>query len=127
MKLSAAAALRAKNPATNRYSDGQNLYLNVLAEEGILGLLSLIALAIAALATIYRGCHVRDPAGRAICAASGVGIMTLALHSLLDVTLPGPIGLPAFALLAVAAIFIALDREQPRRRFRQAASFASSE
>ena len=105
----------------------QNLYLNVLAEEGILGLLSLIALAIAALATIYRGCHVRDPAGRAICAASGVGIMTLALHSLLDVTLPGPIGLPAFALLAVAAIFIALDREQPRRRFRQAASFASSE
>jgi O-antigen ligase len=94
----------------------QNLYLNVLAEEGILGLLSLITLAIAALATIYRGCHVRDPAGRAICTASGVGIMTLALHSLLDVTLPGPIGLPAFALLAVAAIFVALDRDNERLR-----------
>ena len=89
----------------------QNLYLNVLAEEGIIGFFSLIALAIAALATIYRGCHVRDPAGRAICMASGAGIMTLALHSLLDVTLPGPIGLPAFALLAVAAIFVARDRE----------------
>jgi O-antigen ligase len=93
----------------------QNLYLNVLAEEGILGFLSLIALALAALATIYRGCRVRDPAGRAICMAAGAGIMTLALHSLLDVTLPGPIGLPAFALLAVAAIFVARDREARRR------------
>jgi O-antigen ligase len=88
----------------------QNLYLNVLAEEGIIGLLSLIALALGALATIYRGCKVRDPAGRTICMASGAGIMTLALHSLLDVTLPGPIGLPAFALLAVAAIFVTRDR-----------------
>jgi O-antigen ligase len=94
----------------------QNLYLNVLAEEGMVGLLSLIALALGALATIYRGCKVRDPAGRAICMAAGAGTMTLALHSLLDVTLPGPIGLPAFALLAVAAIFIAHDREQPSRR-----------
>jgi O-antigen ligase len=93
----------------------QNLYLNVLAEEGILGLCSLLALALVALGTIYRGCRVSDPAGRAICMASGAGILTLALHSLLDVTLPGPIGLPAFALLAVAAIFVAQDREQPRR------------
>ena len=97
----------------------QNLYLNVLAEEGIIGLVSLIALAFGALATIYRGCKVRDPAGRAICMASGAGIMTLALHSLLDVTLPGPIALPAFALLAVAAIFVARDRA-PRRESRAA-------
>jgi O-antigen ligase len=96
----------------------QNLYLNVLAEEGIVGLLCLIALAIAALLTLYRGCRVRDPAGRAICMASGAGMMTLALHSLLDVTLPGPIGLPAFALLAVAAVFVARDRAaQPGSRF----------
>jgi O-antigen ligase len=94
----------------------QNLYLNVLAEEGIVGLLCLIALAIAALVTLYRGCRVRDPAGRAICMASGAGIMTLALHSLLDVTLPGPIGLPAFALLAVAAVFVARDREPQHGR-----------
>jgi O-antigen ligase len=90
----------------------QNLYLNVLAEEGIIGLLSLLALALAAVITIYRGCRVRDPAGRAICMASGAGIMTVALHSLLDVTLPGPIGLPAFALLAVAASFVARDKSQ---------------
>jgi O-antigen ligase len=88
----------------------QNLYLNIAAEEGIVGLITFLALAIASLATIYRGCRVRDPAGRAICTASGAGIMTLALHSLLDVTLPGPVGLPAFALLAVAAIFVARDR-----------------
>jgi O-antigen ligase len=93
----------------------QNLYLNVLAEEGIIGFFSLIALALAAVATVYRGCRVRDPAGRAICMASGAGIMTLALHSLLDVTLPGPIGLPAFALLAVAAIFVTRDREEESR------------
>jgi len=93
----------------------QNLYLNVLAEEGLLGLLALIALAAAALGTIYRGCKVRDPAGRAICMASGAGIVTLALHSLLDVTLPGPIALPGFALLAVAATFVARDRERPPR------------
>jgi O-antigen ligase len=88
----------------------QNLYLNIAAEEGIVGLLTFFALALAALVTIYRGCRVRDPAGRAICMASGAGSMTLALHSLLDVTLPGPVGLPAFGLLAVAAIFIARDR-----------------
>jgi O-antigen ligase len=106
----------------------QNLYLNVLAEEGIIGLLSLLALAIAAVVTIYRGCRVRDPAGRAICMASGAGIMTLALHSLLDVTLPGPIGLPAFALLAVAATFVALDRPEagPRRRSAVAAGEAGT-
>jgi O-antigen ligase len=92
----------------------QNLYLNVLAEEGFVGLLSFMALALASLSMLYRGSRVRDPAGRAICMASGAGILTLALHSLLDVTLPGPIGLPAFALLAVAAIFVARDREIAR-------------
>ena len=87
----------------------QNLYLNVLAEEGIVGLAALLFLVIMSLATAYRGCHIRDRLGHAICLGLGAGIITLGVHSLLEVTLLGEVALPLFALVAVATVFVARD------------------
>jgi O-antigen ligase len=89
----------------------QSLYLNVMAEEGLIGLGALVLLALAALGVVYRGARVRDPVGRAICIGIGAGVMTLGVHSFLEAELLGEIGLPFFGLLAVAAGFVALDRE----------------
>lgn len=90
-----------------------NLYLNILAEEGLIGILAFLAFAGAAVATTYRGCRVRDPAARAVCVGLGAGLMTLALHSMLEVTLFSEVSMPLFALLGVAATFVALEREGP--------------
>jgi O-antigen ligase len=99
----------------------QNLYLNILAEEGILGLIAFLILSIASIGVVYQGCRVRDATGRAISMAAGAGIMTLAFHSLLDVTLFGPVAIPVFGLIGVSTMFVMLDRggwRGSRRRLR---------
>lgn len=87
-----------------------NLYLNILAEEGIIGLAAFAILAFAALTVTYRGCRVADPAGRIVCLGLGAGLLTFALHDLLEVTLLD-LFQPLLALLAVAAIFVMRDRD----------------
>jgi O-antigen ligase len=93
----------------------QSLYLNILAEQGLVGIATFLLLVLVSLGVVYRGCHVRDPAGRAICVGAGAGLVTLAFHSLLDVTLFGPMALPVFALVGVAAVFVSLDRSRDPR------------
>lgn len=88
----------------------QNLYLNILAEEGILGIIAFLLLSITSIGVVYQGCRVRDATGRAISMAAGAGIMTLAFHSFLDVTLFGPVAIPVFGLIGVSAMFVMLDR-----------------
>ena len=88
-----------------------NLYLNILAEQGLLGIVAFLGLALSSLATAYRGARIRDPAGRALCVALGVGLITLGVHSLLEVTLFSELSQPLFALLAMAGLFVALDRK----------------
>jgi O-antigen ligase len=92
----------------------QNQYLNVLAEEGLVGMVAFALLAIGAVAVARRGSNVADPVGRSICLGIGAGIMTLAVHSMLDVNLFGEVALPLFALLAVAAGFVALNEREAR-------------
>jgi O-antigen ligase len=93
----------------------QSLYLNILAEDGLIGIVALAAFGIAAAGTAYRASHVRDPQGRAIGLGLGAGLMVLAVHSVVEVTsFDGErLELPLLALLAVATIFIRTDREQP--------------
>lgn len=90
-----------------------NLYLNILAEEGLVGIIAFLAFAGTAVVTTYRGCRLRDPAARAVCIGLGAGLMTLALHSMLEVTLFSEVSMPLFALLGVAAAFVVLEREAP--------------
>ncbi|MDQ3758441.1 MAG: O-antigen ligase family protein [Actinomycetota bacterium] len=85
-----------------------NLYLNVLAEQGLVGLCALAWLAFGAVAIAYRGSRVADPAGRAFCLGLGASLMTFAFHNLLEVTL-ADLFLPLLALLAVASVFVIRD------------------
>lgn len=84
----------------------QSLYLNILAEEGILGFGAFLLFAFAAVASCFRGAWLADPLGRSVALGAGAGLFTLAVHSLLEVTLIGEVALPLFALLAVVGSFV---------------------
>lgn len=88
-----------------------NLYLNILAEEGTIGFLAFLAFALAAVQVAYRGARARDPAARTISLAVGASLLTLGIHSILEVTLLSELVLPLFALLAVTAVYVSLERE----------------
>jgi O-antigen ligase len=91
----------------------QNQYLNILAEEGLIGIVAFALLSVAAVGAARRGSKIADPMGRNVCLGIGAGIMTLAVHSTLDVNLFGEVALPLFALVGVATGFVALnEREQ---------------
>jgi O-antigen ligase len=87
----------------------ENLYLHVLAEQGIVGLAALLLLLLAALLTVARGSRVRDPAGRIVCFGIGAGLVTLILHGLVQVTIFTQTLFLLVALLAVAGRFVTLD------------------
>lgn len=85
----------------------QNLYLNILAELGIVGFAAFLVFAVAAVAAAFRRARLRDPVTRAVALAVGAGLLTLGVHSLLEVTLIGEVALPLFALLAVLGSVVA--------------------
>jgi O-antigen ligase len=86
-----------------------NQYLNILAEQGVVGIAAFALFAFVAVAAVYRGSRAVDPAARAISLAMGAGLLTLAAHGMLEVTLQTEIALPLFTLLGVVAAFGALD------------------
>lgn len=90
----------------------QNQFLNVLAEEGTLGIVTFGLLGLTGLAAAYRGARVRDAAGRAISLGVGAGLVVLAIHGQLDVPMFGErIEMPLLALLGVVTVFVRLDDE----------------
>ncbi len=91
----------------------QNLYLNVLAEEGLLGIVALAFLLAFAVTTAYRGCRLSDPRGRMLGFGLGIGIVALLIHSLVEVTLTTPLMLPLAGLLAAMAVWLWLERAEP--------------
>lgn len=91
----------------------QNQFLNVLAEQGTLGILTFGLLGATALAAAYRGSRIRDPAGRATSLGAGMGLLVLAIHGLLDVPLFGErIEMPLLVVLGVVTVFVRLDAEE---------------
>ncbi len=90
----------------------QNLFLNVLAEQGLVGVASLGLLLATALLVLIRGTRVADPAGRGVALALGAGVFGIVVHSILEVTLLSELALPLFTLLAVVAGFVALEYER---------------
>ena len=109
----------------------QNLYLNILAEEGLLGLIAFLLFAGASMRRAFVGSRSDDPLTRAICLGIGSGMTALAVHSLLDVGFYGEVAFPLFSLIAVATALTALDRvraddTQPARDAIEAAGIASA-
>ena len=93
--------------------NAQNLYLNTLAEEGIIGLGALVVLLASALWTAGRGARAPDARGRAICLAVGAGLATLCVHGILEATLLNEVAFPLFALLASCACWATAEAESP--------------
>jgi len=88
----------------------QSQYLNILAEEGILGALAFLVLSMVALRVSYLAARLPDRLGRALGYGLGAGLVALAVQGFLDANLIGEIAFPVFALLAVAGVFVRLDR-----------------
>jgi O-antigen ligase len=95
----------------------QNLYLNVLAEQGIVGIGALAALLGAALLLLYRASKAVDPLVHAVGLGAGAGTAGMLLHSLLEVTMLSELALPLFGLLAVAAVGVGLEPQRRRSDF----------
>jgi O-antigen ligase len=91
----------------------QSIYLQALAEQGIVGLLVLLAFCGVVIVVLFRASRVRDPVGRGIGAATGVAFVGLLIHGFLEVPLLSEASLPLFALIGVAAVFADLDRDEP--------------
>jgi O-antigen ligase len=91
----------------------QNLYLNVLAEEGAVGAGALALLLVAALVAFYRSSRIADPALRAIGLGCGAGFVAMLFHGMLELTLFTEMTLPFFALLAVATRAAAMAKTEP--------------
>ena len=80
-----------------------NIYLNVLAEQGMLGLLAFAVLAGAIVWTMRDGRHARDPRTRALCAGVGVAVMAWAVAGMLDTIPFSQAAIALFALIGLAA------------------------
>jgi hypothetical protein len=81
-----------------------NLFLTILAEQGIIGALAFLGLLGAALWSCRRAARRSDPLDRALGIGLGAGLCALLVHSLLEYTLFGEVALPIFALLGVIAV-----------------------
>ena len=81
----------------------QSIYLQALAEQGIIGLLALLAFCIAVLVVLHRASRVRDRVERAIGIAVGAAFVGILIHGFLEVPLFSEVALPLFALIGVAA------------------------
>jgi O-antigen ligase len=88
----------------------QNLYLNIMAEEGLLGLMAFLLFAGASMRRAFIGSRSDDPLIRAICLGIGSGMTALAVHSLLDVGFYGEVAFPLFSLVAVATTLTTFER-----------------
>jgi O-antigen ligase len=87
-------------------SSSHNMYLNTLAEQGILGLLGLALLALATLPVLYSGRRLEDPFARAVCGGLGAGVATWAVRGMFDAGLYGDVILPVAALTAVSVLAV---------------------
>jgi O-antigen ligase len=100
-----------------------NLFLTILAEEGIIGALAFLGLMGAALAICRRAALRADPLTRALGIGLGAGLCAMLVHSLLEYTLFGEMSFVVFALLGVVAVLVdqTADSAAPERAERSAA------
>lgn len=95
-----------------------NLTLTVLAEQGLLGLVALVALFFAGIVIARRLTCTSDSMGRAIGIGLGAAMLVMVAHSTLEASLFGEVALPLFAMLALGAGYLALSQERTASRAR---------
>jgi O-antigen ligase len=86
----------------------QNQYLNILAEQGIIGIFGFLLLFGGAIRLAFRTGKMPDAAARAIGMGVGAGLVALAIQSLLDAFFIGEIAFPFYGLAAVLGVLCAL-------------------
>jgi O-antigen ligase len=88
----------------------QNIYLQALAEQGIVGLLAMLGVLIGGLVTTFRASRSAEPRTRALGFGLGIGLLGLMIHGMLEVVYYSETILVLFALLAVIATLVDADR-----------------
>jgi putative inorganic carbon (HCO3(-)) transporter len=88
----------------------QSIYFQALAEQGIVGLMTMLAVLIAGLVTAYRASRAWSAQTRPIAIGVGVGLLGVAIHGVLEIVLFSETIVPVFGLLAVVAILFDWDR-----------------
>jgi O-antigen ligase len=91
----------------------QNMYLQALAEQGIVGFLALLGLIGAALTVLFRAARSSSRFTRLLGFSVGIGFTGVLIHGFLEVPLMGEAMLPLFALLAVTAAAVESSAAEP--------------
>jgi O-antigen ligase len=89
--------------------DAHNLYLNLLAETGVIGLAAFALFAALAVAAAVRGTRLNDPVARSASLGTGAALIIVGVHNLVDLTLLTELAIPLFALLGVVASLLAIE------------------
>jgi putative inorganic carbon (HCO3(-)) transporter len=89
----------------------QNIYLEAMAEQGIVGLLSLLAVLLGGVLTTYRAARSPQPVTRALGYGVGIGLVGVMVHGFLEVIVYSETILPLLALLGVVAALVDKDRD----------------
>jgi O-antigen ligase len=86
-----------------------NLALTVLAEQGLVGLVALLALFVPGVVIARRLTCTSNSLGRATGIGLGAALLVMAAHSVLEASLFGEVALPLFAMLGLGASYLALS------------------
>lgn len=93
-----------------------NEYLNVLAEQGGLGLLAYLILGAVIALTLWRGARASSAASRAVCLGVGCAVMAWAVRGMVDVIAFSEAAIALFAVVGVAAALThRMDRDRAAR------------
>jgi O-antigen ligase len=88
----------------------QSIYLQALAEQGLVGLLALATLLGSAVLTTFRAARATDSMTRTLGIGLGIGVIGLMVHGLLEIPLYSESILPLMGLLAVVATLVDTER-----------------
>lgn len=89
----------------------QSIYLQALAEQGIVGLLTMLGLLVGGVVTAYKASRTTSPRTRMIGIGLGIGLLSVAIDGVLEIVLFSETMVPVFGMLAVAAIQLDYQRE----------------
>jgi O-antigen ligase len=84
----------------------QSIYLQALSEQGVIGILALLAFVGVSLSVLYSASRSLAPTTSAIGLAVGVGFVSVLIHGLAEASLMSEALLPLAALLAVSAVLL---------------------